>query len=501
MMGKTFVFILVSALSAMIFLTCQTSKGIKIVQLPVSSDPTISFRIWFKVGSQNDPEGKEGLAAMTAAMITDGSTELNSYDQILEKLYPMAAGYNSSVDKEMTVITGRIHGDNLEDYLQLFTDAILHPAFKQEDFDRIKSNTLNYLEKTLRYSNDEAFGKEALYQMVFQRTPYGHPEIGLIESVKSITLEHVKKFYQTNYTRDNVIIGIGGGFDKILVNRLKASLETLPPIVVREIEKPEVEPIDGLEVTLVEKNTRSTAISLGFPIDVHRGEKDYYALWIANSWFGEHRNSSSHLYQVIREARGMNYGDYSYIECFPRGWSRQFPPPNACRRQQIFEIWIRPVQNAQTHFALRAVIRELQKLVDNGMTEEDFKLTKKFLKKYYLHYAPTTTMRLGYKIDDVFYGIKDHLKTLPKMLDRLTLDDVNAAIKRHLQYSNMKIAMITKDAKSLKKALVGNKKSSMEYNSPKPPEVLAEDKEIEKYHLDIKDDKVRIIDADEMFIR
>ena len=500
-MGKTFVFILISTLSVIVFLTCQTSKGIKIVQLPVSSDPTISFRIWFKVGSQNDPVGKEGLADMTADMITNGSTELNSYDRILEKLYPMAAGYNGSVDKEMTVITGRIHGDNLEDYVQLFTDAILHPAFKQEDFDRIKSNTLNYLEKTLRYSNDEAFGKEALYQMVFQGTPYGHPETGLIESVKSITLEHVKKFYQTNYTRDNVVIGIGGGFDKVLVNRLKTSLETLPPNVVREVEEPEVEPIDGLQVTLIEKNTRSTAISFGFPIDVHRGEKDYYALWIANSWLGEHRNSSSHLYQVIREARGMNYGDYSYIECFPNGWARQFPPPNACRRQQIFEIWIRPVQNAQTHFALRAAIRELQKLVDNGMTKEDFNLTKKFLKKYYLHYAPTTTMRLGYKIDDVFYGIKDHLKTLPKMLDKLTLEDVNAAIKRHLQYKNMKIAMITKAAKSLKKALVSNKKSSMEYNSPKPPEVLAEDIEIEKYRLDIKEDKVKIVNADDMFIR
>ena len=101
------------------------------------------------------------------------------------------------------------------------------------------------------------------------------------------------------------------------------------------------------------------------------------------------------------------------------------------------------------------------------------------------------------------------LVTIPKfrdgneilMLDKLTLEDVNTAIERHLQYKNMKIAMITKDAKSLKKALVSNKKSPMEYNSQKPPEVLAEDKEIEKYRLDIKEDKVKIIDADDMFIR
>ena len=500
-MGKLSIIGSVALVTMLMILSCQTTTGIRVVKLPVSTDPTISFRIWFKVGSQNDPAGKEGLAALTTFMLTDGSTKQNSYDEILEKLYPMAAGYYGSVDKEMTVIGGRIHKDNLENYFELFTQAILHPAFKEEDFDRIKSNTLNFIEKTLRYSNDEAFGKEALYQMVFEGTPYAHPEVGFIESVQSITLDHVKEFYRTYFTRDNVVIGIGGGFDNTLVSRLRDALEELPVQVAREVEEPEPRPIEGLDVLLVEKDTKSTAISLGYPIDVLRGDRDFYALWIANSWLGEHRNSSSHLYQVIREARGMNYGDYSYIECFPNGWSRQFPAPNAARRQQVFEIWIRPVQNAHAHFALRAAVRELQKLVDNGMTREDFELTKQFLKKYYLHYAPTTDMRLGYKIDDAFYGIKDHLETLPKMLDKLTLADVNDAVKRHLRYRDMKIAMITADTKSFKKALVDEVPSPMDYATPKPDEVLEEDKEIQAYRLDIDADKVKIVKADDMFLK
>jgi len=337
--------------------------------------------------------------------------------------------------------------------------------------------------------------------MTFKSTPYGHPEAGLIESVKSINIEDVKIFYRKYYTRDNVVIGIGGSFDKSVIKEIKTCLEKLPGGIPPRVEKPDPEPINDLEVTLVEKNTPSTAISFGFPIDVHRGEKDYYALWIANSWFGEHRNSSSHLYQVIREKRGLNYGDYSYIECFPNGWTRQFPPPNVARRQQIFEVWIRPVQNKAAHFALRAAVMELQKLIDNGMSQKDFDLTKKFLKKYHLHYAPTTNMRLGYKLDDLFYGIKDHLKTLPEMLDKLTLDDVNGAIKKHLQYRNMKIAMITMDAEKLKKTLIIDAPSPMEYDTPKPPEVLEEDKKIEKYPLKIEAKNVKIFKADEMFVR
>ncbi len=485
----------------LILVTCQPSKGIKIVLLEVPSDPTISFAVWFKVGSQNDPVGKEGLAALTASMLTEGSTQQNSYDQILEKLYPMAARYGSSVDKEMTVVNGRIHKDNLEKYYELFTQAIVSPAFKQEDFDRLKSNTVNYLEKTLRYANDEAFGKEVLYQWIFEGTSYGHPEAGLIESVKSIMLDDVKNFYQTYFTKDNVVIGIGGGFDKALVNRLEKDLASLPPGTPSTIAQPTPPPIDGLQATLIEKDTRSTAISFGFPLDVLRGDNDFYALWIANSWLGEHRNSSSHLYQVIREARGMNYGDYSYIECFPNGWRRQFPPANVGRRQQIFEIWIRPVQNEAAYFALRAAVREFQKLVDNGMTQENFDLTKKFLKKYYLHYAPTTEMRLGYELDDEFYEIPDHLKKLPEMLGKLTLTDVNAAIKKHWQYQNMKIAMITKNAESLKQALISDTPSPMKYATPKPAEVLEEDKVIEKYPLKFKPENVRVFKVDEMFVK
>jgi hypothetical protein len=73
------------------------------------------------------------------------------------------------------------------------------------------------------------------------------------------------------------------------------------------------------------------------------GDDDFIAMLAANSWFGEHRNSFSHLYQVIREQRGMNYGDYSYIEAFPAGYATQQPPVNVARRSQLFEIWIRPI--------------------------------------------------------------------------------------------------------------------------------------------------------------
>ena len=470
------------------------------VLVPVKNDPTVCFRIWFRVGSQNDPAGKEGLAAITASMLTDGSTLKNTYEQILDRLYPLAAAYDATVSAEMTVVYGRVHRDNLAEYYPLFLDAMTAPAFAQQDLDRIKSQTLNFLENTLRYSSDEELGKAVLYNGIFAGTPYGHITSGLVSSVRSITLDDVRSFYRTYYTRDNVVIGLGGGYDGSLLARLQKDLAVLPAGKPLPVAPPAPAPLKGFRATIVEKDAPATAISMGVPIDVLRGSKDWYALAIANSWLGEHRNSSSHLYQVIREERGLNYGDYSYIENFPEGGRRSVPPQNVCRRKQIFEIWIRPVPPEAGHFALRAALREYRHLVENGLTKEQFTLTRNFLRNYVLNYAPTTMARLGYAIDDRFYGIKgSHLAQFRAMMKTLTLADVNRAIKKHLRYGDMAIAVVTKDAKGLRDELVSDMPSPITYRTKKPESVQSEDREIAVFPVKLAPEDVTVVPVTEEF--
>ena len=133
------------------------------ILLPVPDDPTVSFTVWFEVGSQNDPPGKEGLAALTGEMLASAATANNSYDDVLAKLYPLASSYQVRIDKEMTTLTGRTHVDNVEIFYSLFTDAYLRPGFNEDDFKRLKNNQLNYLKTTLRYNSDEDLGKTSRY--------------------------------------------------------------------------------------------------------------------------------------------------------------------------------------------------------------------------------------------------------------------------------------------------------------------------------------------------
>jgi zinc protease len=474
----------------------------QVVTLPVESDPTVCFRLWFKVGSQNDPPGKEGLAALTAQMITEASTKSNSYEDVLDRLFPIAGSYSAAASIEGTVIYGRIHKDNLDQYYQLLMQAVMEPAFKQDDLDRLKSDAVNYLSNTLRYSSDEELGKAVLYNTIFRGTPYGHLPAGTIDGVSGITVEDVRNFYRKYYTRDNLVIGLGGGYDEQLLEKIRTGLAALPEGKPEPVAAPSPPKINGLQVKIVEKDCLATAIEIGYPIDVLHGEKDWYALAVANSWLGEHRNPSSHLYNVLREIRGLNYGDYSYIEFFANRGMLQTPPPNYALRRQIFEIWIRPVPNVARQFALRGAMREYEHLVENGLTQNEFELTRKFLHNYVLHYAITTMDRLAFALDDKFYGIQgSHLGMFRKALEQMTLAEVNTAIKKYWQYKNMQILIVTKDAESLKKDLVANAPSPYKYPTPKPLNVLEEDKQISTFKLDIKPENVTIVPVTDLFVK
>ena len=122
----------------------------------------------------------------------------------------MAAGYSASVDKEMTNVTGRVHRDNLDAFYALFRNALLAPAFSEADFNRIKAQRLNFLERARRYSRDEELSKDLLFWMAYEGTPYQHPPEGYVESVRSITPDDVRAFYRDHYVRNNIVIGLGG---------------------------------------------------------------------------------------------------------------------------------------------------------------------------------------------------------------------------------------------------------------------------------------------------
>jgi zinc protease len=401
-------------------------------------------------------------------------------------MYPMSAGYSVSVDKEMTNFTGRVHRDNLDAYYALFKNALLAPAFSEADFNRVKSQRLNFLERGRRYSRDEELSKDLLFSMAYEGTPYQHPPDGYVESVRSITLDDMRGFYRDHYVRNNVVVGVGGGYSQGFAERVRKDLDALPEGTPRAIPAPMPKAPSGMKVLIVDKQTDASAISFGFPITLLRNHPDFVPLLVANSYLGEHRNSVGRLYQAIRETRGMNYGNYSYIEAFPAGYATQQPRVNVPRRSQLFEIWIRPISltapgnlHDRTLFATRAAMFELQKLVEKGMTPQEVATSKEFLRNYVGTWGATISRRLGYAVDDAFYGIgkPGFLQSLKAAVDKVTPEQVNAAIKKYLQDDNMYLVIITADAAGMKQKLLSGGATSITYAGERPAALLAEDKD------------------------
>ena len=472
------------------------ASPIETVTLPNASSPLVAIQIRFDAGSLHDPAGKEGLASLTAMMIGQAGTQKRSYTDLVEALYPMAAGIDAETDREVTVIGGLIHRDRLADFTALLEEALLHPGFSQQDFDRNRDQLSSTLTSGLR-SSDERLGLELLQQKIYQGHPYGHSPTGTVAGLKSITLDDVKRFYREHYTQANLILGVAGGYPSDYVARLTQALSALPAGQKGRAPLPPAPKIQGHNFTLVEKQTGSVGINFGYALPVTRADADYYPLMVANSFLGEHRTLNGRLMTELRGQRGLNYGDYSYIEYLQNPPFVTTPPPNVPRREQYFSVWIRPVVPTDAQFALRAGLYEVQRLRDQGMTEAEFNLTRDFLLNYSKLFAQSPWDRLGYAMDSKFYGMPYYIDEIQARLPKLTVADVNAAIKKYLSTDNYQAVVVAANAQQLKETLQKDEPSPKTYNSQVDPKVTEADKVI--VPLKVQPTRIDVVPVAEVF--
>ena len=476
-------------------------KGIRTVFVPSPDNPLVAIRLFFHAGAVDDPAGREGLAALTSDVVGQGGTKRRTYAEVLDALYPLAAHIQVIGDVESFVFEGTVHRDNLTAFADLLAEQVLEPRLAEDDFRRNRQNAVDYVQKSLRGNDDEDLGKQALATVMYAGHPYRRPGVGTVQGLSAVTLDDVRAFYASHFTRDRLIVGVAGGYPKGFAESFAARFAALPAKGAPLPKLPAPKPRKGAEVLLVEKDARANAISIGYPISVTRADPDFYALTVARSYLGEHRTFNGVLMNRLRGDRGLNYGDYAYVENFIQdGWST-FPHPNVPRRQQHFELWVRPVPPQNALFALRGAVYYTRQLIKNGIPEEGFQSTKRFLMSYADLWTQDVSRRLGYAIDAAVYG-KDLVKELKARLPKMKKADVDRAIRKHLQMDDFSVAIVTDKAAAVKARLLDGKPTPIIYDTAgTPPAILEEDKLIEKEPLPLGPDAVRIVSVDQMFER
>jgi zinc protease len=475
--------------------------GIRTVILPSPGSPLCAVRVFFQTGAVDDPKGKEGLAALTAEMIGRGGSKARSYAELLDALYPLAGELRVYGDKESVVFEGTVHRDNLAKFADLIADQVLTPRFAEDDFHRNKENAVDYITKTLRGNADEELGKQVLATVLYKGHPYGTPSQGTVAGLGAITLDDVRKFYAAHYSRDRLVVGVAGGipdgFAEAFAKRFAALPAKAPPLP----KLPPAPVYQENQLLVVQKDARANAISIGHAIDLTRKDADFYPLTVARSYLGEHRTFNGVLMTHLRGNRGLNYGDYAYIENFIQDSWSTFPLPNIPRRQQHFEIWLRPVPPQNSLFALRAALYETDKLIREGIPEAGFAATKTFLANYANLWAQDVSRRLGYAIDAAVTG-KDVVRELQARLPKMKKADVDRAVRKHLTLDGLSIVIVGDKAQALADKLASDAPTPITYDTAgTPPDILAEDKIIEKFPIPLSKEAVHVVPVEQMFER
>ena len=507
-------------ISLLLIVFATQVQAMQVVEHKLANSNKVVFKVRFDNGSISDPAGKQGLTFATASLMSQGGAGGVAYSDIQDSLHPWAASYFAAVDKQVTTFTFQVPVAFVDEFYPIMKSILLAPDFTEKDFSRVMKNQQNYVDQIVRASSDEDYSKFALEHQLFRGGNMQHLRHGTSEAVIGLNLDDIKSHYKNAFTRHNVSIGIAGNYDDSLLQRLKADMSELSDSAFTPAIPSKANNADGIEVEIIAKEGAfGSAIFTGAPLAITRADDEFAALMIANSWMGEHRKSYSRLYQKIRQARSMNYGDYSYIEWYSAGGSNQLPPSGVPRASNYWSIWIRPVQIAtqlqsqypeladikigHAHFALRMAIREFDLMIKNGMDKKQFEATKTFLRSYTKLYAQSPAAQLGWLMDSRFYGRTDYLAELDTLLEKTTLEQVNKAIRKHWQTDNMFVTIVTdvSEAKPLADSLINNTPSPMSYSnlvkSGLPEEILAEDDVVANYKLNVK--KVTIVDSADTF--
>ncbi|MBI4465985.1 MAG: insulinase family protein, partial [Acidobacteria bacterium] len=404
---------LLTALLTAALAPAVAAQGPKVVALD-SPAPLLEVKVMVKAGAAADPQGLEGLAYLSGRLVIEGSfgdpKNPVTKDKLAEITRPWGGGAypRVNVTKEVTTFSMTVPKEVLGTYVQQVLHLLFtRPLFAPAELDRVRAEALTFL-RSGRLEQIELLGLIGLDTVVHAGTSYAHPDIGTEKGLEQVTAEAVRRFYATYYRPGNIVVGVSSA-DPAIAEQVQQALAGAGQVEAaaftpRTAEKPA--PVRGREVLIVAlPNAISTGLHAGFPLPLTRADKDYWPLYVANIWFGTHRDSFSHLYDVIRAERGYNYGDYSYIEHFEGRPFNLFPPTNSPRRYQYFSIWIRPIQHDYAHHLLKALTWELENFIRTGLSEEQCELAKNKARVLYLSLAETGERLLGYRLDDAFYGL------------------------------------------------------------------------------------------------
>ncbi|MCF7353964.1 pitrilysin family protein [Vibrio sp. CK2-1] len=327
-------------------------NGIQVLGTTTTETPTVAIQVSFPAGSRYVPSGKEGVADLTAAMLQEGTTERTSeqLQQELDKLGSSvsfsAGGYQSSI-----VITSLTK--NLDATLNIADEMLFKPAFNQQDFERVKNQTI----QGLIYSHQQPswLASQATKQVLYKGSLFSRSADGSVDSLKNLTLNDVQQFYRSHYTPVEAKAVVVGAIEQSQASQALTFLNKLSGEKVAMPAVGKVVPPSKQSIYLVDKpNSPQSVVRLariGMPYDA-TGEM--YLTQLANYNLGGNFNSRINL--NLREDKGFTYGAGGAVYG---------------TKETGLVLYSAQVRADSTAASIQELLKELKSYSQDGMTDDE----------------------------------------------------------------------------------------------------------------------------------
>jgi zinc protease len=401
-------------------------NGLTVLLLEKHGVPIVNIVAVVKAGSAADAAGQEGLASVTAGLLRKG-TKTRTAQQFSADLDFIGGSFSGDAATDDSTVSAEFLTKDLARGLDLFSDAILHPVFPQEEVDKLLRQNLD----EIKSSKDEAQSVLVTYfnGYLFGSHPYGHPGGGDEVSLTHIRRDAIVKFYETHFAPGNTILAVAGEFSSAdMRKRIEDVFGGWPAHTGTPPSVPAPIPAKGKRLLFVDKpDSTQTFFTFG-NVGVAASDPDRVAIRVVNTLFGG--RFTSLLNEELRVKSGLTYGAFAFFD------SRKAPGPFV-----IFSY----TQNATTTQAIDLALEVLRKFHKEGVTKEQLDSAKSYIKGQFPPTIETSAQLAGRIASNEFYGLDDReVNELEARVDAVTPEIALQTIRKHYPLENLVFVLIGK---------------------------------------------------------
>jgi zinc protease len=377
-----------------------------------STLPLVSIVAYIRSGSLTDPAGKEGLGALMARLMRTGGTERYHADTLDALVDQLAMNFSFAQGESDISFRASFLSEYLDTAMVIMREMFFRPVFNAQKLERERSITLEGISN--RFANPGPTLSFAYRKHAYQKS--APARISTAASINSITRGDIASLHKAAFGSCDIILAASGKFDR---NDMIAKLNAVftAPIKPQSPVIPNIAVSPKTRALIVHKGISQAYVRMGLPL-FKRPNPDYYAVMLLDYILGG-SGFTSRLGARVRSDEGLTYSIHSNAE------SNYVYP--ATLHITFY------TKTASFPKAIMLVLEELDKIVKDGVTDEELENAKAALiTELPSSFRSPEDIVSTYAWNEFYGRAPDHYVKYPDELRKLTKADIDNAAKKYI---------------------------------------------------------------------